>query len=415
MYTMLGISDLLLNMLPDKLLLQFTYSRTDKILEQVKGRRLERLLRSRNLLFSNVPDTNSITTDQAIIIDLLKNIAVVSRYLFTSRIGNLLHNNIRPVVVTFSNNQDLHLVMKNKKKIPGKTIIGFDKTKSQQAQYEEVSARLEARLDDGEKNLTILYIKGTPTIVPTGQPILNQHQNSQSSASNFLQPSIKMFAAYSSKKIIIGCTYIPPLSPPSVYKDHIQAIQHLAAAHQDRELIVLGVLNLPSVNWLNLPNLKYELQLKSKQLKVTDREKSDRYYIEFERLQAKCIRLSRICYKEYIDKIRGNLSRNSKSFWSYVNKLKNFSCVPSNISWNDRIGESSIDNANIFSDYLGSVYKDSNKTCDLVTGHEIDIDLHISSNDVDKVIKRMRDSVSVGHDGTAMQFIKNVTIIYLNP
>ncbi|KAJ8670947.1 hypothetical protein QAD02_002206 [Eretmocerus hayati] len=71
--------------------------------------------------------------------------------------------------------------------------------------------------------------------------------------------------------------------------------------------------------------------LKSKQLKHTNREKSDRHYIESKRLRAKYIRLSRICYKEYIDKVEGNLSQNSKFFWSYVNKLKNSSCVPNNI------------------------------------------------------------------------------------
>ncbi|KAJ8670946.1 hypothetical protein QAD02_002205 [Eretmocerus hayati] len=65
------------------------------------------------------------------------------------------YNKIRPIVVTFSNNQDPHLVMKNRKKIPGKTIIGSDKTKSQQAHYKEVSASLKTRLDNGEKDLTI--------------------------------------------------------------------------------------------------------------------------------------------------------------------------------------------------------------------------------------------------------------------
>ncbi|KAJ8676799.1 hypothetical protein QAD02_012586 [Eretmocerus hayati] len=143
------------------------------------------LLRSRNLLFFNAHDTNNITTDQAIIIDLLKNILVDARNLSISRIGNPLNNKIRPTVVTFSNNQDPHLNMKNREKIPGKTIIGFDKTKSQQAQYKKVSASLKTRLNNGEKDLTIRYIKGTPTIVPAGQSILNQHQNSQSSASNF--------------------------------------------------------------------------------------------------------------------------------------------------------------------------------------------------------------------------------------
>ncbi|KAJ8672190.1 hypothetical protein QAD02_003449 [Eretmocerus hayati] len=43
--------------------------------------------------------------------------------------------------------------MRNRNKIPGRIIVGFDKTKNQQAQYEEVAAKLKTRLDSGDFNV----------------------------------------------------------------------------------------------------------------------------------------------------------------------------------------------------------------------------------------------------------------------
>ncbi|KAJ8666317.1 hypothetical protein QAD02_007979 [Eretmocerus hayati] len=95
----------------------------------------ERMLRSRNLLFFNVPESNNISADHGMIINLLKEIPVDTKSIFISRIGNPSSNHLRPIAVTFSNSQNPHLVMRNRNKIPGRVIVGFDKTKNQQAQY----------------------------------------------------------------------------------------------------------------------------------------------------------------------------------------------------------------------------------------------------------------------------------------
>ncbi|KAJ8685001.1 hypothetical protein QAD02_020794 [Eretmocerus hayati] len=146
----------------------------------------ERMLRSRNLLFFNVPESNNQSADYGMIINLLKEIPVDTRNLVVSRIGNPSSNHIRPIAVTFSNNQDPHLVMRNRRKIPGRIIVGFDKTKNQQAQYKEAAARLKARLDSGESGLSIRYIKGVPNIVKSdAAPSFNQLQNSQRASGNF--------------------------------------------------------------------------------------------------------------------------------------------------------------------------------------------------------------------------------------
>ncbi|KAJ8685603.1 hypothetical protein QAD02_021396 [Eretmocerus hayati] len=144
-------------------------------MEEVIHDAQERMLRSKNLLFFNVPESNNISADH-----------VDTRSIFISRIGNPSSNHLRPIAVTFSNSQDPHLVMRNRNKIPGRVIVGFDKTKNQQAQYKEVAAKLKTRLDSGETALSIRYIKEVPTIVKSAvPPELNQMQNSQSASANF--------------------------------------------------------------------------------------------------------------------------------------------------------------------------------------------------------------------------------------
>ncbi|KAJ8672195.1 hypothetical protein QAD02_003454 [Eretmocerus hayati] len=141
----------------------------------------ERLLRSRNLLFFNIPHTNNQSTDLGIIIDMLKHIPIDTRYITTQRIGHPSSGNLRLIVVTISNMQYPHLVMKNRNKIPGRVSIGNDESRSQQAVYEEVAAELKADLGRGEKDLVIRYVKGIPTIVTAVAP--PQGNNTQSSSS----------------------------------------------------------------------------------------------------------------------------------------------------------------------------------------------------------------------------------------
>ncbi|KAJ8671212.1 hypothetical protein QAD02_002471 [Eretmocerus hayati] len=112
---------------------------------------------------------------------MLKNIPVDTRYLSIMRIGNTSRYHLRLIVVTFSNNQDPHLVMENRKKIPGKAVIGFDEIKNQRAKYKEMAAALKTRLDNGAKDLAIRYMKGIPTIVTTTASALGQ-QNPSASA-----------------------------------------------------------------------------------------------------------------------------------------------------------------------------------------------------------------------------------------
>ena len=51
-------------------------------------------------------------------------------------------------------------------------------------------------------------------------------------------------------------------------------------------------------------------------------------YTEFKRLRAKCIRLSQINYKDYIDSAENNIKLNPKIFWSYVKRSRNDNDLP---------------------------------------------------------------------------------------
>ncbi|KAJ8677595.1 hypothetical protein QAD02_013382 [Eretmocerus hayati] len=192
-------------------------------MEEVIHEAQERMLRSKNLLFFNVPESNNISADHGMIINLLKEIPVDTRSIFISKIGNPSSNHLRPIAVTFSNSQDPHPVMRNRNKIPGRVIVGFDKTENQQAQYKEVAAKFKTRLDSED-----------------------------------CEQAYVMITFQSTKKLISGCTYLPPASPASIYKDHIYAVHQVSESHGDCDWIVLGDFNVPGVNWINSPNLAYD-------------------------------------------------------------------------------------------------------------------------------------------------------------
>ncbi|KAJ8670709.1 hypothetical protein QAD02_001968 [Eretmocerus hayati] len=94
----------------------------------------ERMLRSRNLV--------NLSADHGMIINLLKEIPDDTGNLVLSKIGNPSSNHLCSIAVTFSTNQDPHLVMRNRKTIPGRIIVAFDKTNNQQAQHKGVAAIL---------------------------------------------------------------------------------------------------------------------------------------------------------------------------------------------------------------------------------------------------------------------------------
>ena len=113
-------------------------------------------------------------------------------------------------------------------------------------------------------------------------------------------------------------------------------------------------------------------------------------YIKFKKLRAKCIRLSRCAYKEYIARTELNIKLNVKSFWSFVKKLKSDNYIPVGMHLD---GFMPI----ISSKYFGSVY--SSGVLDAVAPvecHRILETIEISEADVYKVVRELDCNTNPG-------------------
>lgn len=71
----------------------------------------------------------------------------------------------RPVKVVFGSRQDSLWVLKNKSKLKKEVRVYDDKTPKQREELNKLRENLKVRIDKGEKDLTIKYIRGSPKIV----------------------------------------------------------------------------------------------------------------------------------------------------------------------------------------------------------------------------------------------------------
>ena len=132
-----------------------------------------------------------------------------------------------------------------------------------------------------------------------------------------------------------------------------------------------------------------------------------RYQIEFKRLRALSILLSRKNYQEYIHNIENSIGRNSKTFWNYVNECRNYKNIPSVMKHNNFVFDNDLEICNAFADFFSSVYKVSNNNSHrhVFNNNSIldSIVLHVS--DIELAIRALRP-VGPGPDGIPPKFIK---------
>lgn len=136
---------------------------------------LDRIKRSHNIIITNVPDGG----DESVDLPLVRNIVnliqedagscLVSARRLPSRDG------ARPrwMRVSFSNSEVVSSILRRKSALMGHSqyrnmVIFDDKTKSQVAELNALRGELGRRQRNGERNLTIKYVRGTPRIVSTG-------------------------------------------------------------------------------------------------------------------------------------------------------------------------------------------------------------------------------------------------------
>jgi hypothetical protein len=134
----------------------------------------ERSERSKNVIMFNVPELNgngSTSTDMAEekkqVSDILdsSNIPITQGILRVQRLGQRQDNKIRPIKVTFENGDDAKNLLFRRKKFPPSIKIKQDHTIMQRNYLRELWNEVENRRRNGEANLSVKFINGTPKIV----------------------------------------------------------------------------------------------------------------------------------------------------------------------------------------------------------------------------------------------------------
>lgn len=83
----------------------------------------------------------------------------------TIRLGKYIPNKSRPVKIYFESTDTPRHLLRNKTKLPENIQMYADQTPTQRQYLQSVKEELNERTDNGEKDLIIKYIKGTPRIV----------------------------------------------------------------------------------------------------------------------------------------------------------------------------------------------------------------------------------------------------------
>lgn len=85
------------------------------------------------------------------------------------RLGKYVQDKNRPIKVYFEKSETAKYLFKNRSKLPENLQIFSDKTPKQKEYLESLKDQLNKRTQDGEENLIIKYVKGTPTIITAYQ------------------------------------------------------------------------------------------------------------------------------------------------------------------------------------------------------------------------------------------------------
>lgn len=144
----------------------------EDIVREVK----ERVQRENNIIIYGVPEesainaTSDIDTVQSIMSTCNPNQTLEISPNNVMRIGTKTEDKIRPLRVIFNNPFMVTNILRQKHKLRSKkgfskVYLKNDETRYQRNFYLQCKETLKSRLDNGEANLSIKYIRGVPTIV----------------------------------------------------------------------------------------------------------------------------------------------------------------------------------------------------------------------------------------------------------
>lgn len=151
-----------------------TQNQTDGILasEKIINEMRERERRRNNLIIVGLPEPTN--TDEAVRYseDMRSVHKTFQDHLTTNpdivkviRLGNFISGKVRPVKVCFVNPDEVKQVFRNKNKLPSNIRVYYDQTPTEKSLMKELSKELTQRKENGETDLLIKYIKGTPRII----------------------------------------------------------------------------------------------------------------------------------------------------------------------------------------------------------------------------------------------------------
>jgi hypothetical protein len=133
---------------------------------------IDRQSRSKNVILFNVRepiDNSENNSDISTVNLILRNLGVDIKPVIVQRLGKP-NNNCRPIKVLLPSISDVYKILGSTRKLKSDQTfndvkITSDKTPKQRQHFKDLRIQLNNRLSSGEKDLTIKYIKGCPSIV----------------------------------------------------------------------------------------------------------------------------------------------------------------------------------------------------------------------------------------------------------
>jgi hypothetical protein len=160
--------------------------------EEIINEVAERNIRASNLLFYNIPESNSdnindrMSHDSNIVNNIIDSINIgdsIIRPTKLIRLGIRGQNKTRPIKAIFNSPNDAFEILKLKKKLlsqnpPSTYSISSDRTLYQRNYMKNLREELETRrLDSEETDLIIKYVRGTPKIVSRNDRLKHRNTN----------------------------------------------------------------------------------------------------------------------------------------------------------------------------------------------------------------------------------------------
>lgn len=130
-------------------------------------------------------------------------------------------------------------------------------------------------------------------------------------------------------------------------------------------------------------------------------------YIEFKRLRAICLKLSKRDRQKYIQEIEEEAKINVKSFWNYVGGLTKGNDFPGEMFFGDKVASSSKGICNLFAKNFELVYLTNPSKFYHSIYYGNNLDITINETDIINAITKLKNKVSLDPDGLCAFFVKS--------